>query len=36
MKIPRARQDANVARVADFLRRIVRVFAAVIVERLGR
>jgi hypothetical protein len=34
MKIPRRRQDADVARVADFLRGIIRVFAAVVVERL--
>ena len=36
MKIPRARQDAHVARMADFLRRIVGVLAAVVVERFDQ
>src|ERR1700730_4388770 len=36
MKIPRPRQDADIARMADFLRRIVRLLAAVVVERFGR
>ena len=33
MKIPRARQDPDIARVADFLRGIVGVFAPVVIER---
>jgi hypothetical protein len=36
MKIPRRRQDADVAGVAHFLRRRVRVIAAVVVERLDQ
>ena len=36
MKIPRRRQDAHVARVANFLRGIVEVFAAVVVERFDQ
>jgi hypothetical protein len=35
MKIPRARQDPDIARVTMFLRRIVRMLMAVI-ERIGR
>ena len=31
MKIPRARQDAHIARMADFLGRVVRVLATVVV-----
>ncbi len=32
VKIPRRRQDADVARVTDFLSRIVGVFTAVVIE----
>jgi len=34
MKIARRRQDADVAGMADFLRRVVRMIATIIVERL--
>lgn len=36
MKIPRRRQDAHVAGVADFLRRHICVVATVVVERLDQ
>jgi hypothetical protein len=36
MKIPRARQDAHIAGMADFLGRIFRMVAAVVVERLNQ
>src|SRR5437588_437296 len=36
MKIPRRRQDANVARVTDFLSGRVEVIAAVVIERLDQ
>src|SRR6266699_1295299 len=36
MKIPRGRQDADIARVADFLCGIVGVFAPVVIERLDQ
>ena len=36
MEIPRRRQDADVARVAVFLRRHIRMIAAVAVERFDQ
>jgi hypothetical protein len=36
MKIPRRRQDAHVARMADFLGGVVRVLAAVVIQRLDQ
>ena len=36
MKIPRRRQDAHVAGMADFLGRIVRMLTAVVMQRLAR
>ena len=35
-EIPRARQDAHVARMTNFLGRIVRMLAAVVVQRFDR
>ena len=36
MKIPRGRQDADVARMADFLRGIFRVIAPVVLQRFDQ
>jgi hypothetical protein len=36
MKIPRGRQDAHVAGMADFLGRMVRMFTPVVIERLDQ
>src|SRR3954454_3210561 len=36
MKIPRLRQDAHVARMADFLGRIVRVLAPIVMQRFDQ
>ena len=36
MKIPRGRQDAHVARVADFPGRIVRVLTPVVMQRFDQ
>jgi hypothetical protein len=35
MKIPRRRQDAYVAGMTDFMRRVVQVLAPIVVERFG-
>ena len=36
MKIPRARQDAHIARMADFLCRVIWMVAPIVVERLDQ
>src|SRR5580704_3493565 len=36
MKIPRGRQDAHVARMADFLGRVFGMLAAVVMQRLDQ
>ena len=36
MKVPRRRQDSHVARMADFLRRVIRMLAGIVIQRLDQ